>query len=111
MRWYLWGAEWDKQCLHSQLALEVGGVDLAGETSLDQMFGLIRASCGVIGWPAGNTIMATVLRKQTLLWWSSYFDKRFWSFSCPPESRGDWYHHADTASFQMSQVDQFLERM
>jgi 2-polyprenyl-3-methyl-5-hydroxy-6-metoxy-1,4-benzoquinol methylase len=105
------GAEWDKKCLHSQLAMEIGGVDLAGETSLDQMFGLIRASSGVIGWPAGNTIMATVLRKQTLLWWSGYFDKRFWSFSCPPESRGDWYHHGDTARFQMSQVDQFLERI
>lgn len=105
------GAAWDKRCLHAQLAQEVGGVDLAGETSLDEMFGLIRASSGVIGWPAGNTIMATVLRKQTLLYWNSYFDKRFWAFSCPPESRGEWYHWHDTRGFKDKQIEEFLDRL
>jgi len=105
------GAEWDKKCLHHQLALEVGGVDLAGQTSLDEMFGLIRASSGVIGWPAGNTIMATVLKKQTTLFWSSYFDERFWKFSCPPEARGEWYHWHCTGRFEEKQITEFLDRL
>lgn len=105
------GAAWDRECLHSQLAKEIGGVDLAGETSLDQMLGLIRASKGVIGWPAGNTIMATVLKKETLLYWHSYFDKRFWSFSCPPESRNNWYRWRDTKEFDQVQIDGFLGRL
>ncbi len=105
------GAKWDVRCLHSQLALEVDGVDLAGQTNLDEMLALIRASSGVMGWPAGNTIMATVLKKQTVMWWNTYFHRAFWAFSCPPESRGDWYHWHDTGEFDIAQVDAFLDRL
>ena len=90
------GAEWDRDGLPSMLAAGCGGVDLCGETTIDQMFGLIRGSQGVIGFPAGNTIMSTVLRVPTFLFWNQYFDKRFWEFSCPPESRGEWYHWTET---------------
>ena len=91
------GAGWDAGGLPSILAGAVGGVDLCGQTSIDEMFGLLRGSRGVIGWPAGNTIMATVLGKETLLFWNRYFDRRFWAFSCPPASRNVWYFWADTA--------------
>lgn len=105
------GAGWDVNGLPSMLAGAVGGVDLCGETSIDQMFGLINGSSGVIGWPAGNTIMATVLRKETMLFWNAYFDKRFWKLSCPPESRGSWYHWADTRDDPGPAIQAFMERI
>jgi SAM-dependent methyltransferase len=91
------GAGWDTNGLPGMLAGAIGGVDLCGQTSIDEMFGLLRGSRGVIGWPAGNTIMATVLEKETLLFWNRYFDRRFWAFSCPPASRRAWYFWEDTA--------------
>ena len=105
------GAEWDRNGLPGQLARAVGGVDLCGQTSIDEMFALIKGSAGVMGWPAGNTIMATVLRRPTLMWWNKYFDSRFWELSCPPESRNRWYHWYDTANANRSQVEAFLERI
>ena len=105
------GAKWDHGHLPSILAGAIGGVDLTGQTSIDQMFGLLRGSRGVIGWPAGNTIMATVLQKETLLFWNSYFDRRFWELSCPPESRQRWYHWQETNQPIQKGVDRWLERI
>ena len=105
------GAGWDVNGLPSMLAGATGAVDLCGETSIDEMFGLINGSSGVVGWPAGNTIMATVLRKETLLFWNSYFDRRFWKLSCPPESRGDWYHWTDTREDPGPAIQAFMERI
>lgn len=90
------GAEWDRNHLPSMLAGAIGGADLCGQTTIDEMFGLLRGSRGVVGWPAGNTIMATVLQKETLLFWNRYFDRRFWLLCCPPESRERWYHWQET---------------
>jgi len=105
------GAEWDKDGLPSILAAGCGGIDLCGETTIDQMFGLIRGSCGVIGFPAGNTIMSTVLKVPTFLFWNQYFDKRFWGFSCPPQSRGEWYHWMETGQDLKKPIDQWLGRL
>ncbi len=105
------GAGWDVNGLPSMLAGAIGGVDLCGETSIDEMFALIKGARGVIGWPAGNTIMATVLKTETLMFWNSYFDKRFWKFSCPPESRGEWYHWADTRNDPGPAIAAFMERI
>lgn len=105
------GAWWDEKCLPAQLAKKCDGHDLTGKTSTEEMFALIRASQGVIGWPAGNTIMSVVLKKQTFMFWNKYFDKRFWGFSCPPDSRGDWYHWADTKGFNRRLIVDFLERI
>lgn len=105
------GAGWDVNGLPSMLAGATGAVDLCGETTIDQMFGLINGSSGVIGWPAGNTIMATVLRKETLLFWNDYFDRRFWKLSCPPDSRSTWYHWTDTRQDPGPAIQAFMERV
>lgn len=90
------GAEWDRDGMASQLAKETGGLDLVGKTSISEMFALIRGSSGVIGWPAGNTIMGAMLKRPTLLYWNSYFDKRFWRNACPPDSWERSYWAIDT---------------
>ena len=105
------GAEWDQNHLPSVLAAGCDGIDLCGETTIDQMFGLIRGSSGVIGFPAGNTIMSTVLRVPTFLFWNVYFDKRFWEFSCPPESRGDWYHWMETGQSWDKPITKWIETL
>ena len=105
------GAKWDVGSMQSILAGAVGGVDLCGATSIDQMFALLRGARGVIGWPAGNTIMATVLKKQTLLFWNRYFDPAFWELCCPPASRREWYHWQETTKPLQRAVDKWLERV
>ena len=105
------GARWDRNGLPGLLAGALGAVDLCGETSIDEMFGLLRGARGVIGWPAGNTIMATVLKKETLLFWNQYFDERFWELCCPPESRRAWYHWQETNQDIRLGVAGWLDRM
>ena len=105
------GAEWDRNHLPSMLAGAIGGADLCGQTTIDEMFGLLRGARGVIGWPAGNTIMATVLQKETLLFWNQYFDRRFWLMCCPPQSRERWYHWKETSHPIRLGVADWLHRM
>ena len=99
----LTGAEWDKVSLIDDLMKMDAGfdrkalVDLTGQTTLEELFGLMRSSEGCIGFPGGNTIMSAVFKKPTLLIWNKYFDKRFWKNCCPPDSHGNWYVFEDTA--------------
>lgn len=79
------GAEWDRAMTGEALAQrEDGWVDLVGETTYDQMLGAILGASLVVGYPAGNTILATALKIPTVLLWHGYFDKRFWTNACPP---------------------------
>lgn len=106
------GADWDKDGMASQLAKETGGLDLVGKTSISEMTALIRGSAGVIGWPAGNTILATMLKRPTLLYWNSYFDERFWRNACPPDSWERWYWAIDTkvaAAGMNHPLDQWMD--
>jgi 2-polyprenyl-3-methyl-5-hydroxy-6-metoxy-1,4-benzoquinol methylase len=105
------GAGWDTNGLPHELARQCKGIDYTGKTSFEEMLALIKGSEGVIGWPAGNTILATVLRKQTLMFWNRYFKQGFWGFSCPPDSRGDWYHWIETNQDHGAAVKGWLERM
>ncbi len=95
----LLGADWDKDSLHAEFAAQSKGfiIDWAGKTTLPQMIGLVRRSTGVIGFPAGNTMMGPILGIPTLLIWHKYFRKEFWQNVCPPDSRNNWYKAVDTA--------------
>lgn len=109
------GAQWDVQSTHYRLAEDYRRqgcdkvIDLSGKTTLPEMFGLLRGACGVVGWPAGNTIMATMLKRPTLLYWNRYFDERFWRYACPPDSRGRWYVWQDTAKVQPGAVGEWVD--
>lgn len=91
------GAPWDDGKTGSQLARrDPAYVDLVGQTSFDQMLGALMGASGVVGFPAGNTILATTLRVPTVLLWNRYFDARFWMNACPPDATE--YHAIDTAT-------------
>lgn len=105
------GAGWDKNGLPSQLARMIKGMDITGETTIDEMFALLKGSCGVVGWPAGNTFMGVMLRKQTLLMWNKYFRSEFWAHSCPRDSWNKWYWWDSTRVDFKESVKGFLERI
>ncbi len=81
------GAPWDRGQIGKHIAdNDESFLSLIGSTSFDQMLGLIRGATAVVGFPAGNTILGTVLGIPTVLLWNEYFVKNFWQYSCPPGS-------------------------
>jgi ADP-heptose:LPS heptosyltransferase len=81
------GAEWDRGSSGEALAqTEPGWVDLVGETTYDQMVGAILGASLVFGFPAGNTILASVFRVPSVLLWHRYFMRAFWTNACAPHA-------------------------
>lgn len=79
------GAKWDRGQVGGELVRnEPKWLDLIGATTFDQLVGAILGASVVVGFPAGNTILATMLRRPTVLLWHDYFDQRFWTNACPP---------------------------
>lgn len=76
------GAEFDHGSIADRLAARY--TDMVGETSFDELMALVACSRGVIGFPAGNTLLGPYHRRPTLLLWNRYFDRRFWTNACPP---------------------------
>lgn len=84
------GAEWDKGSVGMTLAsaepADASWVNLIGQTSYDQLHGLLRGASGIVGWPSGATLLGPVLRVPTALVWNDYFKTAFWENSCPPRT-------------------------
>lgn len=90
------GAPWDRGQIGREIAQRhPEWMDLIGATSFDQMLGAIMGATAVVGFPAGNTILATVLNVPTVLLWNKYFHQNFWKYSCPPNNPR--YEVLDTA--------------
>jgi ubiquinone/menaquinone biosynthesis C-methylase UbiE len=87
------GAQWDAD--NTQLRQVINSIssciDLTGKTSVEQLFGLIKGSKMVVGYPSGLTIMSTVLRQKTLIIWNDHYNKDFAWYSCPPDVRKKTY--------------------
>jgi hypothetical protein len=81
------GAYWDLQYndFLTSLILQIpNAVNLVGQTSLDQVFGVIQGSELVMGYHSGITNMAVVFKKKTvLLWPSSLPNAHQWPASIP----------------------------
>jgi hypothetical protein len=90
----LTGCTWD-QAFSQQVALKAGVAvrNLCGKTSPDTFFGMLRGAVGVAGWCGGNTILATALRKPTLIAWSirEFPNEAFFHTACPPDAVGRHY--------------------
>lgn len=81
------GAPWDRGQIGKVIAgSDADWEDLIGATTFDQMLGAILGAKAVVGYPAGNTILATVFNVPTVLLWNRYFHEGFWKHSCPPDS-------------------------
>lgn len=89
----LTGASWDK--VHDVLSEVVKDVpeciDLRGETTVAQLFGLIKGSEIVVGYPSGLTIMSAAMKQKTLTIWNDYYNRDFAWYSCPPSVRNKTY--------------------
>lgn len=94
------GAAWDTDDTHYQQVVNQCTTpmfeDLRGKTTLAELMGLLRGATGVFGHAAGNTIMGTVLKKPTVILWNDYFNKLFYTATCPPDSLHNWYEAIDT---------------
>lgn len=91
------GAQWDAEDstliqIKNKLREEsFDFVDLVGKTNVDQLFGLIKGSQMLIGYPSGLSIMSAVLKTKTLIIWNDYYNRDFAWYACPPETRGNNY--------------------
>lgn len=88
------GAAWDagNDQLKHLIKSVPKAINMLGQTSLEQLFGLLRGSELVVGYPSGLTIMATVLKAKTLIIWNHYYNTAFWFNSCPPDARYTNYY-------------------
>ena len=98
------GATWDRGTdLHRAMCSKLEIIDMTGQTSMDEFFGLARAADGIVGFPCGTTIVPTMLGTPTVLLWNNYFNDNFWKYSCPPNSP---YRYLDTANLKPEEVVQ-----
>lgn len=110
-RLVLTGSSWDA-AFANDVARLAKCDNLVGQTNLDQFFGLFGGADGCAGWCGGNTILATYLRKPTLILWSRYFrDVRFYRNACPPESWERWYHAATVEQMSPQRAAELFARM
>jgi len=109
------GADWDVNSMENWLLkLDAGNghlINMVGQTNLSQAFGLLRASSGVIGYPSGMTIMATVFKRPTVMLWNDYFHEGFHWRACPPASRGAWYEALNTKKLEPNMVVEAATRL
>jgi len=102
------GSEWDTKCKVNQYLInnisDEDSVDLIGKTDIEQLFGLIKNSVGVIGFPSGLTIMSTYFKVPTYIFWSDYFNLTFWEASCRPGTTGISYMYEDVKTVNTEKV-------
>lgn len=88
------GGAWDAQdsSLATVLRAVPEAINLIGKTSVQQLFGLLRGSELVVGYPSGLTIMSATMGVPTLCIWNDYYNRDFFWNAVPPDVRRDTYH-------------------
>lgn len=82
----LMGAEWDRGGLCTRLATaDPRFVGLVGETDFDQLTALLEGAAGVLGFPAGNSLLGPYFRRPTVVLWHEHFKPQMWHNVCPPD--------------------------
>lgn len=89
----LMGAKWDVGSTGVKVSDRIAGrvVDLTGQTDVAQMLGLLRGADGILGFPAGNTVVGAALRRPTVLLHHKRFPEPFWVNTVPPDVVGRTY--------------------
>jgi len=107
------GAKWDldsRELGHIKRQIH-NCVDLVGETSLAQVFGLIKGSELVVGFPSGLSIMSTVFKKKTLIIWNDYYNPGFVWNSCPPGTKNKTYFTENTKYLTVKRLVDFSSQI
>ncbi len=98
------GAIWDKQTdrLLQRVQRSVpGSIDMTGKTSVEQLFGMIKGSEAVIGYPSGLTIMSAAMKHPTFTIWNRFYHKDFAWYACPPDVKNKTYFIDDTKDYEI----------
>lgn len=92
----LTGSEWDKAFTKK---IEINkAINLCGETSLDDLFALMKGAKAFVGWCGGNTMIAPHIGTKTLMLWSNYFKHQgFWTNWIRPDLINKTYFPADVS--------------
>lgn len=112
----LTGCEWDRE-FTQQIMNHDQGIgylkSLVGQTSNDQILALMRESSGMIGWCGGNTVMSTVFKKPTIMFWNEeqFPKKDFYINSCYPGSHGKWYFPFTTEKYSFRETFDIARRI
>lgn len=88
------GAKWDKERDDKLKQVKRGvsnAIDMTGKTTIEQAFGLMKASQLVVGYPSGLTILSSVLGAKTLIIWNDFYNKEFAWNCCPPDTKENNY--------------------
>lgn len=84
----LMGAPWDKGRIPERIASHDERFEsLVGETSFDDLTGLLAGASAVFGFPAGSTLIGPRFGAPTLMLWTSHFRTEMWRNSCPPDPK------------------------
>lgn len=109
------GSPWDVGSTPKELVgLNAGKdnfIDLTGQTNLDELFGLMKHSEGVIGFPSGITCLAPVFKIPTVMIWSTYFVEPFHANCCPPDSLHKWYEPVLTYKHTPDEIVQIMRKV
>lgn len=108
------GCEWDREFNNQLMSLDEDGIfiDMVGKTDIDKLYGLMKASKGIVGWCGGNTIMGTVFKKKTIMFWcKKQFPKNFKDVVCPPDSLGQWYRPINVEDYNHEKVASLVSKM
>ena len=97
------GGIWDKEDAGLvRLVNEAGCRDMMGQTSLDELYGMIRGAAAVTGFPSGLSILAPVLGTKTLSLWSGLYPQGTWWNVVPPSTWMRSYWAVPTKGYSVS---------
>ena len=87
------GERWDAADVHADLFVKNirNSVNLMGQTTVAQLFGLLKGAELVLGHPSGLTVMAAAFGKKTVMNWNNYYNHNFWWHAVPPATRATTY--------------------
>lgn len=79
-------------------------VNLMGKTTVEELFGLIRGSKCVVGYPSGLIMMAPVLGGKSLSLWNDYYPEATSWNVVPPDSRNVRWFVEKTAGLSVKRL-------
>lgn len=103
----LTGCYWDLDFSEQLIKMDEHNIfiNMVDKTGINELYGIMKNSKGMIGWCGGNSIMSTVFKKPTIMFWcKAQFPKDFKLVCCPPESLNKWYHPFDVEDLDIEEV-------
>lgn len=71
----------DEPTLKSAIESIPNAINMVGKTTVSELFGLLRGSELVVGYPSGLTIMSAHLGCKTICIWNNYYHRDFWWYA------------------------------